>query len=245
MRAALIAIAITISAAACQPKNETVDNTQLQLHDANASLARLIKIEDELRPYGVNVRTPLYGSYYISRKSTAELQFLQSKLTEYVAQGSNALQIAARLDVAYADRSGLADRVGNARMLLIEVKKNLGAAGDSSSRFWTNWQDCNSGHQQNLVFYGVHILYFDATVDGPTLMRLPHERRQEVATRARRYLYCEEILSQGRAQIFEGKDYKPGISKPYDVTGKAIDPLAPPSAERRNVKSLIEALKGE
>jgi hypothetical protein len=228
----LVAVAIAILGVACQPKSETVDETQTQLREANVSLARLSTIEEELRPYGVNVRTPTYSTYYITRKPTAELQILETKLTEYVAQGSNALRISARLDVSYSDRAGLAERIGNARMLLHEVKKTLGVATDSSDRFSANWHECNSVHQQNLVIYGVRILYFNPAIDSVRLMRLPRERRREIAARARRYQECEFILAQGRAQIFEGSSYKPGISKSYDVTGKPSRIGQPQSSSR-------------
>ena len=243
LRTFVFAIALALSAVACQPKNDPVDERQTQINQANASFARMTVLDQELAPYGVNVRTPGYGTYAISRKPLAELQILDTKLTEYVSVGSNALRISARLDVAYADRAGLAERVANARTLLNEVKKNLGLGTDSTGRFWTNYAECNSTHRQNLEIYGVRILYYNPQIDGPTLARLSRDRRREIAVRARRYHECERILSQGRAQIWEGSNYKSGSSKGYDVTGKAIDPLAPPSLEQRNLNSLMDSLK--
>ncbi|CAN5507989.1 hypothetical protein BH10BDE1_BH10BDE1_13250 [soil metagenome] len=242
IRTLLFAVALTFAAVACEPKSSTVDETQSQMSEANANLARMSVLESELLPYGVNCRTPTYSSYAISRRSASELTVLQTKLNEYIAQGSNALRISKRLDVAYGDRAGLADRIGNARMLLNQVTKSLGVGTDSTGRFWTTWQECNSTHQQNLSFYGINILYFNMSKDGSALMRLPRERRREILTRARRYRECDLVLSQGRAQIFEGKNYQSGSSKSYDVTGKAIDPLAPPTSQQKSLKSLIDSL---
>lgn len=235
VRSLLFAVAVSFSTAACEPKVDPVDETQKQMREANASLARMDDLENELRPSGVNFRTATYNTHNVALKSRAELQVLEAKLTEYVTHGSSALRISNRLDVAYADRAGLASRLQNAKTLLAEVQRRLREDPRTASDFWTEFLSCSLSRRQNLELHGIRILQFDVAKDGVKLFALTRDQRREVAARARRYMACEKTLADGRAATRSGDT---SVQK----TNEATDPTETSKPELQSIGRLLDLL---
>ncbi len=234
----LLLLAFAVSAIACDPKHDSVDERQRQIIKANASLARMDAINAELTGVGISVDKAPGASKPIWSQPEPKLQIFKLKLEEFISHAQNVIAISNRSDVMWAGVPKLQKRLAAAQSLLAEIKQQLkNVPGELGSKFWDRWNECHSALETGIDLHGVRVWQGYSTFEDRAIEGLERSRRQELAKHIQNHMECSRTVRHGNNVLYaNGEATVSNNSEPPARFGDLKE-------KDRNLESLLHKLE--